>query len=388
MRKDYFLVGILISFFGNIALSQDWEMRMVGHIDPTEFRLLITKQKNGKTETRQFICSPEASTAEELNIKLPDTQKNNISFLLGSCAYRGTKGSRKEWFMGKKRYNIYNSMTRTPSDFMIWLGDHVYFEGKEFSSGAAMLNKYIEQRSDERVRRFMTSRPQYAIWDDHDYGPDDTDGSYAYKDTSLAVFKKMWANPSYGTEETKGIFTHFRWGEAEFFLTDGRYHRDIPNKKLLGEAQLHWLKERLLNSTADFKFICMGTQYITNSHYGEQAMRIAPEEQKELIDFLEAHHITGVIFLTGDRHYSEASCLKRPNAYPLYEFTCSGMTSFLPRINIFANKNKIRGTFVGRYNYGRISLQGEGKERYCQYEIFGRKGKRVRSIKVFLKDLE
>ena len=38
----------------------------------------------------------------------------------------------------------------------------------------------------------------YAIWDDHDFGPNDSDRSSAIKAITLEAFKDSWPNPSYG----------------------------------------------------------------------------------------------------------------------------------------------------------------------------------------------
>lgn len=88
----------------------------------------------------------------------------------------------------------------------------------------------------------------YAIWDDHDYGTDDSDKSFIFKRESLDLFKDYWANPSYGTPETPSVFTKVSYNDVDFFLLDDRYYRDnqkMPDsaqKVMFGEAQLDWLK--------------------------------------------------------------------------------------------------------------------------------------------------
>jgi len=64
--------------------------------------------------------------------------------------------------------------------------------------------RHIQKGKKQFVNHFLKAMPQYAIWDDHDYGPNDTDGNYAFKEQSLKLHKQFWANPSYGT----GVLPH------------------------------------------------------------------------------------------------------------------------------------------------------------------------------------
>lgn len=48
--------------------------------------------------------------------------------------------------------------------------------------------------------------------DDHDYGPNDSDGLEEGKEESLRAFQDVFANPSYGTPGHPGIHTTFGYG--------------------------------------------------------------------------------------------------------------------------------------------------------------------------------
>lgn len=66
----------------------------------------------------------------------------------------------------------------------------------------------------------LTATAHVAIWDDHDYGPNDADGAYPLKGASLALFKRYWANPSYGLPETPGVFGLAPYGYVDILLLD------------------------------------------------------------------------------------------------------------------------------------------------------------------------
>lgn len=278
--------------------------------------------------------------------------------------------------------NVERYMLEVPSDFMLWLGDYLYYLKKDFASPEGMWKRQIKTRKRKDMKRFLMSRPQYSIWDDHDYGSYDGDASFEFKDTSLVLFKNFWPNNAYGTPNTKGIFTHFKKYDAEFFLTDDRFYRSESHKRdkkdgtMLGKEQLYWLKEALKNSDATFKFIAMGSQVLSLCHDGE-CYNEYPNERTDLLDFIKNNHITGVIFLTGDTHYSELLKLNREGTYPLYDFTCSPISSFLGEVNTDEKNDPmlVPGTLVKHRNFSRVSIDGTKGKRVCEIELFNDKAK-------------
>ncbi len=353
--------------------------------------------KNGLDTSKIDVQDAEVQEYKTIHIHLSktdawrsaainETEKGpaNFSFLTGSCTfpypYKALKGKDKNF--------IFKSMGYTVSDFMLWLGDNTYYLDKEWRSYEKMYLKNVKMRKDKYINEFIQSRPQYAIWDDHDFGPNDSDGSFVGKDTSLLIFQQFWANPSYGHDSTKGIFTHFTKEDVDFFLLDGRYHRE-PDVCMLGDKQLDWLKEKLKKSKANFKIIASGNQILPEmgkkmgecmAHYGS--------EKDELLEFLLEEKITGVIFLSGDRHYTELNYYAREDAYPLYEFTCSPITSLANPTGKFKNPYRAKESLYAKQNYGRLSFSGTSDERECRIEVFDYTGFLVWSHVIPLKELK
>ena len=83
-------------------------------------------------------------------------------------------------------------------------------------------------------------------------------------------------------------------------------------------------------------------------------------------DWLLAQKIDGVIFLSGDRHFGELLRIERPDAYPLYEFTSTPLTSRPPaRLDAAERDNPdvVPGTLVGKRQFGLIRVSGPGDDR-------------------------
>jgi alkaline phosphatase D len=91
-----------------------------------------------------------------------------------------------------------------------------------------------------------------------------------------------------------------------------------------------------------------------------------PAEQKRLLDFIREAKITGVVFLSGDRHHAELIRRAEPGLYPLYDFTSSPLTSGGNRIEAEANNPaRVSGTWVtdGVRNFGLLEFSGAARDR-------------------------
>lgn len=146
-------------------------------------------------------------------------------------------------------------------------------------------------------------------------------------------------------------------------MLDDRYNNE-KDKTVLGKTQLDWLKQSLLQSNATFKFICIGMQALNPVSYLECFYK-TEKEYKELIAFIKEHRISGILFLSGDRHHGELMKIQEPNLYPLYDFTTSPLTMYPIKLNTksseYNNPNKVAGTYFPSYNYGKFQLKANQK---------------------------
>lgn len=241
---------------------------------------------------------------------------------------------------------IYEAIADERPDFAVFVGDNVYFivgdgSDRHFATTGpvgdwnffeSMLVRHLQTRMHPDLQRMLRTVPSYAVWDDHDYGPNNADSTFEMKEEATRAFKQVWANPSYGTASTPGIFSSFRHGPVEVFLMDNRTHKysglqhdDVTREegRIWGEGQLQWLLEGLKASTAPVKLIANGTQFLSTSRTGEGHFQEAMGERTRLLEFLEEEGIGGVVFLTGDRHFSEAMEQAQPAGALVLEFTSS-----------------------------------------------------------------
>ena len=311
----------------------------------------------------------------------------DFSFLTGSCAYFNEPAYDRPGTPYGGDSSIFVTMGKTNADMMLWLGDNWYTREVDYSSTWGLRYRAHRDRSLEVLQPLLKKMPQYAIWDDHDFGPNDFGASYPYTKESREVFMDYWSNPSYGQDD-KGIYTQFNVSDVAFFLLDDRTWRsndDLkdslsgmpdPDKQMFGKQQMRWLKDALLTQrNATFKIIANGSQ-ILNPSSPYDCLRHFGNEFNELMNFIAEYNISGVLFLTGDRHHSEIIKLERPGTYTLYDITVSPLTShvYAPGGPEKDMPERVPGTSVNEANFGLISVTGPKANRLLQITFLDIKG--------------
>jgi alkaline phosphatase D len=305
----------------------------------------------------------------------------DITIAIGSCFFlsdpdppwRSTYGS---------GFEIFDAIAARRPDLMVWMGDNLYFQAADELDPQSMASRYRRQRSFAPLQALLTATSHVATWDDHDYGPNDANASYTMKGESLALFRRYWANPSYGLPDAAGVFGRVRYGDVDIFLLDDRWNRsandalDGPDKTMFGAAQLAWLRDALLYSRAPVKLVVNGSQMWNRANRFEGWNRYS-REQQAFRDWLLAQRIEGVLFLSGDRHFTELLKVERAGAYPLYEFTSSPLTSG-PWVNPEPSSTRIRTSCPGRSSAsgssGLIRITGPGDARAIALETYDQAG--------------
>lgn len=308
----------------------------------------------------------------------------DFRFVVGSCAFVGDSIYDRPGQPYGGEYEIFATIARLRPDFMVWLGDNVYLREADWHSWSGILYRYTHTRSLPELQPLLATCPHYAIWDDHDFGPNDSDRSFWARDLTRKAFMLFWVNPSFGVPQApEGVSTFFEWGDAEFFLLDGRTYR-TPNRRVTGDrhmfgpAQLQWLLDALKSSKATFKFVCTGSQVI-NPSSGYENLSNFPQERDEIFRLLEAEKITGVIFLTGDRHFSEISSIRLGTGQILYDITSSPLTAspFTAAPQRDKNPYRVEGTLTPRRNFLLLSVSGPEKNRQLTITAFSSSGEKL-----------
>ncbi|MFN8368796.1 MAG: alkaline phosphatase D family protein [Candidatus Kapaibacterium sp.] len=309
------------------------------------------------------------------------TDPPTMRIALGSCAYV----NEERFDRAGKAYGgdeqIFTHIAKQQPDIMLWLGDNVYMREPDWNTRTGIYHRYTHTRSLPQMQPLLAACANYAIWDDHDYGPNDCDRGFWNKEETYNAFKMFWANPRYGMADANGgITSMFQWGDVDVFLVDDRWFRSPDKRKtgertILGKQQFEWLIDNLASSTATFKLVCIGGQ-VLNSVAQFENYATYPEERKALIETIQKERISGVMFLSGDRHHTELSVLRDSTTVPLYDFTVSPLTAGTnPNAATEANTYRVDGTFVGEHNFATIDVTGIRGARELTLTVFDANGK-------------
>jgi alkaline phosphatase D len=93
------------------------------------------------------------------------------------------------------------------ADFFLLLGDNHYANTTDAAKQRAA---FIAHRSQPSFRALFQKIPLLAIWDDHDFGFNDSDNAQPGKDTALRTFTEFFANPAAASQMTLAFISGSR----------------------------------------------------------------------------------------------------------------------------------------------------------------------------------
>lgn len=99
---------------------------------------------------------------------------------------------------GQGAQRIWETIGEKRPDLFILMGDNIYSNSTEPDKQRRM---YLQFRADPYFRAFGATTPIYAVWDDHDYGLDNSDRTQPGKERSLKTFNEIWPNTIFASRE-------------------------------------------------------------------------------------------------------------------------------------------------------------------------------------------
>jgi alkaline phosphatase D len=251
-------------------------------------------------------------------------------------------------------YTAHADLARQDVDLVVCLGDYVYEQAfaDQTSRNAPVRGdatapdgetqtldeyrrKYGLYHTDPRLLEVRRRFPLVAIWDDHEvednYAGDLPGGAARNRRVPFAERRANGYRAFFEHMPRAGagvLYGRLPLGAAELFLLDTRRYRDdqpcnpddafvsdpcppsetdAPGRTLLGAQQKAWLKDALGTSRARWKVIANQVMITSldappRSPLNTDSWDGYGAERAELIEFLGAHAIEDVTFVTGDIH--------------------------------------------------------------------------------------
>jgi alkaline phosphatase D len=296
-----------------------------------------------------------------------------------------------------KHFGIWDALAGQNPEYLLLIGDNVYADktGPQSSVEAAtpeiLWNRYVDVRL--RLPLYFQEKliPVHALWDDHDYGMNNSGEAYPHREASREVFNAFWAQELSEDDFTKGLGVggQLTLGDFNLYFLDARSFRAASKEgRHLGENQEAWLLSRL-SAEPTPSLLIKGDQFFGGYHRFESWEGNHPKNFESFTAELRRLS-TPVVFVSGDRHFSEIMQFPRSLfAKPSFEITSSPMHATLyPNDGdenpwrVVANKNQ--------HNFTILNNLSQDDHWFIEVESIGEKGESVyrRELAVFIKDLQ
>lgn len=318
-------------------------------------KLIVQNLSSGIQYRLRVIDKDRGTILDERFFKnLPVTRKKTLQFALISCAcdvyhYQ----SRKIW----------NHLFDHQPEMIFLVGDACYADLGADGTERDVWRRHSETR--RTLNHFRQSRliPTLAVWDDHDYGHNNSDKHYRNKKMSQRCFHLFFGSKDVeGFKNTLGVGSVFSGFGQRFFFMDGRFFRDTP-----GTGGMMWGGEQqelffdLIARNDRPSWIFNGSQFFGNYKKEESFQNHYFKNLIEIIRKLSKVSAP-VVFGSGDIHFSEVMGIEhRLLGYKTYEFTSSCMHSFnYPATWIYRNPRRETATWRQNFMIIKSSAIKEG----------------------------
>lgn len=224
------------------------------------------------------------------------TGAHSFVIALGSCAQTGSTNS------------VFDTIRSLNPCLFLHLGDMHY-------QNIAINDVNLYRSAFESV---LASPPQAAlyrdiplayIWDDHDYGPNNSDSTSASRSAARSAYQEYVPHYplSFGSGDVSINFA-FTIGRVRFIVSDMRSARspasgfDNSAKTMMGSSQKAWFKQQLLFANGRYPLIVWVNSLPWIGSTGDDGWYLYTNERRELADFIKANDIRGICMLSGDAH--------------------------------------------------------------------------------------
>jgi alkaline phosphatase D len=295
------------------------------------YQLLVKDKKRQRILDERFLSTV-------------DLNKRNARVGLMSCMNN---------FVGGKD-EIWRSARKANLDYLLFIGDNVYGDLWRFNGPSVLWSRYIDSREDIPYYHWKELKPVIAVWDDHDFGKNNSDGTYKHKAAALKMFETFFAQDPVPGVLTRGpgASSYFRAFSQNFAFFDDRYFRGYANPtggpSFLGLDQIAAFTALHGNSSAP-TWILQGAPTFGRPEKGSSYQQYSAEELEHFFSVVKNWNAP-LIFGGGDLHFTEVSKVPKDYlGYETFEIISSSMHSFT-KDHFYGNPNEHLGGYL-KHNF-------------------------------------
>lgn len=296
LRQDSEAVRLLVSPNPDLSnpLYSDYRQAVIG----LNNRVVSITVSNLTPNTQYYYAVESAGVVDTITIgkfKTFPTGPASFTIAFGSCAETGSS------------HPIFETIRNLNPLFFIHTGDLHYLDinTNDRNRFRRAFDTVLASPTQAALYRVV---PLVYIWDDHDYGPNDSTSIAPGREAARLTYQEYV--PHYPLPAGSGnvpIYHAFSVGRVRFIVTDLRSERsqkfapDGPAKTMLGAAQKSWFKQELLNAKASHALIVWvsSVDWVPSLSDG---WHLYSTERREIANFIKANNIKNLIMIAGDLH--------------------------------------------------------------------------------------
>jgi len=217
---------------------------------------------------------------------------------MGACARTGSQ------------HPVFGAIRRADPDLLLHLGD-LHYEDIDVPDPAAYRRAFRQAHASPPQARLFRSTALAYVWDDHDYGPNNSSRRAPGQDVAQQVYREYVPHYDLAPEARRApIYQAFTVGRVRVLLTDlrsARSRNEAPDsvQTLMGDAQRAWFKRQLAAAKDEYPVIAWGSSVPwigapddSDDHWGGFAA-----ERRELATYIDSLGVADqLVVLSGDAH--------------------------------------------------------------------------------------
>jgi hypothetical protein len=219
-------------------------------------------------------------------------------------------------------------------DFAIFAGDNMIVDPPPgivvpqppFPTSQADYEAFYKQAwSDADFSAFTAKVASFQMWDDHEIKNDWSGGSAPPYPFARAAYDEYINSKNPASRTVGGVNYTIDAGDTGFYVLDTRSFRssealaDGPDKTMLGVDQKRDLENWLTSSASRIKFVIssvMWNDFSRHASFGESWPGYKTE-RNEIFDYIQTQHVSNVILVSGDEHWTGAFRIAPWNLYEI-----------------------------------------------------------------------
>ncbi len=341
---------------GNVKLNfertqRDSSPMAVDHVDAFDLDV--------KESYELIVLDGDGQLSDRRIFRALDTANKKPRFAIASCMDDSLK---------VEQVVMWKQLVSDKPDVLLMIGDNVYADripnGWQVASAEQLWDRYVDTRGLLEIFKTPQLIPTFATWDDHDYGRNDSDRTYALKEESAKIFQAFFAQTKPIGDFSRGPGVASMWNAfgVRFLLLDDRSFRspnrvDLADQTHFGTEQEDWIVSQI-NDAKMPVFMISGDQFFGGYNPFESYEGNHPKSFAVQVARWKKAKVP-LVFVSGDRHLTEIIQVpKQSMGYQTYELTSSPMHAsvFADAFLKAPSPNKMFGV-AGKYNYMLVELK-------------------------------